>query len=148
VAKACNTASFQPRQFIFENSSIRKNPYQWGLTHNELRTTFGKIEVMDTPLSILFLIIIICGTLSGSVGYVCRCRSHRGMSALIMKIFCGVFFSAVTVLLYEFILGGTFMTEQQNLKFYMLIGLACLVTSAVAFLSAGNIIDRLINPQD
>ena len=103
---------------------------------------------MDAPLSILFLIIMICGTVSGSIGYVFRYRTHRGMSAFVMKIFCGVFFSALAVLAYEFVVGGTFMTEQQNLRFYMHIGLACLATSVVAFLSAGNIIDRLVNPQD
>ena len=109
--------------------------------------TFEKINTMDTPLAILFLIIVASGFLTGSVGYLLRYRTRWNTTAYLMKVFCGVFFSAVTVLIYEFFLGSTFMTQKQDFSFYTKIGAGCFAISSAAFLCSRKLIDRLVNPR-
>ena len=104
---------------------------------------------MDTPIGILFMIILISGFATGSIGYLAGYYKKPWNPTLyLMKIFSGFFLSAVTILIYEFFMGSAVITQRQNLLFYVSIGCGCFVVSLLTFLSANVFIDRMVNQKN
>lgn len=107
----------------------------------------AKNQIMNTPLGILFMIIFISGFATGSVGYLASYHKKPwNLTLYLMKIFSGVFLSAVSILIYEFFMGSAVISQQQNLLFYIFMGCGCFVVSLLTFLSANLFIDKIVNP--
>lgn len=104
---------------------------------------------MDTPLAILFMIIFISGFLTGSIAYLMRySKESWNPTIYLMKIFCGVFFSALTILIYEFFMGSAVITHTQDGIFYTFVGIGCFVISLLTFVSAHKVIERMVNHKE
>lgn len=104
---------------------------------------------MNAPLGVLFMIILVSGFATGSIGYLTGYYKKPWNTTLyLMKIFSGFFLSAVTILLYEFFMESTVISQKQSLLFYIFIGCVCFVISLLTFLSANLLINRIVNQKE